>query len=144
MFNIADTDADMDMTRTRVSTDLCLAVKAFFDCEIQVIIFSTQKLMMYTEWNGKPAASLDEYIDEYSKIDPATCKTDCLKDVSKICPKDVDGEEMLTVFFKCPSWETAPGPAYYCQQQLEGRFFNHSKLKVLGFAYILYVLCLTN
>ena len=96
---------------------------------------------MYTEWKGKPAASLDDYIQNVGEnvgqnvgeIDPATCKTDCLKDVSKICPKDVDGKEMLTVFFKCPSWEPAVDKlgnpvTNYCQQQLEGRFFNHSKL----------------
>ena len=85
---------------------------------------------MYSEWKGKQAASLDDYIQTVGEIDPATCKTDCLKDVSKICPVDVDDTEMLTVFFKCPSWETVLGPAYYCQQQLEGRFFNHSKLCV--------------
>ena len=89
--------------------------------------------MMYTEWKGKPSASLDEYIQTVGEIDPATCKTDCLKDVSKICPKDVDGKEMLTVFFKCPSWENPVdklGNPYYCQQQLEGRFFSHNKLCV--------------
>ena len=91
---------------------------------------------MYTEWKGQPAASLDAYIQtKPNEIDPATCKTDCLKDVSKICPKDVDGKEMLTVFFKCPSWENLEDKlgnpvTYYCQQQLEGRFFNHSKLCV--------------
>ena len=84
--------------------------------------------MMYTEWKGYPAASLDEYIQIVGEIDPAACKTDCLKDVS-ICSRDVDGKEKLTVFFKCPSWKTET-QAYYCQQQLEGRFFNHIKLCV--------------
>merc|ERR1719320_2449056 len=90
--------------------------------------------MTHTEWKGKPATSLDAYIaageidpatgEIVGEIDPGTCKTDCLKDVSKICPKDVDGKEMLTVFFKCPSWENPVDKlgnpvTYYCQQQLE-------------------------
>merc|ERR1712168_1780321 len=78
----------------------------------------TQKFMTYTEWNGTQSLSLDDYI-QTAGIDQAKCKTACLKDVSKICSKDVDGEEMLSVFFKCPSWEDTQGPAYYCQQQLE-------------------------
>merc|ERR1719419_30828 len=86
--------------------------------KIQVITFSTQKLMTYTEWKGAPSTSLDDYI-QTAGIDQAKCKTACLKDVSKICSKDVDGEEILSVFFKCPSWEDTQGPAYYCQQQLE-------------------------
>ena len=82
-----------------------------------VIIFSTQKFMTHTEWKGMSAHSLDEYIQE-SEIDPATCPTACLKDVSKIC---TTANETLTVFFKCPTWENE---TLFCQQALEGKFFN--------------------
>ena len=112
---------------------IVLALKEFLRelLKIQVITFSTQKLMTYTEWKGAPSTSLDDYI-QTAGIDQSKCKTACLKDVSKICSKDVDGEEMLSVFFKCPSWEDTQGPAYYCQQQLEGNFLIHSKLNFPG------------
>jgi len=93
----------------------------------------TQKLMTHTEWKGAPEASLDDYITNYAPdgVDLAKCKTDCLEDVSKICSKDVNGTETLSVFFKCPSWEdtgscmgmtpvlAGQGISCYCQQKLE-------------------------
>merc|ERR1719394_654720 len=81
----------------------------------------TQKLLTYTEWKGAPAASLNDYITNYAPdgVDLAKCKIDCLEDISKICSKEVNGTETLSVFFKCPSWDDAQGPTKYCQQQLE-------------------------
>ena len=92
--------------------------------------------MTHTEWKGAPAASLNDYITNYAPdgVDLAKCKTDCLEDVSKICSKDVNGTETLSVFFKCPSWEdtgscmgmtpvlAGQGISCYCQQKLEGTF----------------------
>ena len=109
------------------------------DSEIHVIISSTQKLMTNTEWKGAPAASLNDYITNHAPdVDLDKCKADCLEDMSKICPKDVDGNETLSVFFKCPSWEdvgscmgmtpvlAGQGKLCYCQQQLEGTFWIHT------------------
>ena len=112
----------------------CNPGKSFCDIEINVKIFSTQKLLTYTEWKGAPAASLNDYITNFAPdgVDLAKCKTDCLEDISKICSKDVNGTETLSVFFKCPSWEDAQGPTKYCQQQLEGKFLIHNKLEILG------------
>ena len=97
--------------------------------------------MTFGVWKGAPEASLDDYITNHAPdgVDLAKCKTDCLEDVSKICSKDVNGTETLSVFFKCPSWEdtgscmgmtpvlAGQGISCYCQQQLEGTFWIHTE-----------------
>ena len=94
-----------------------LFTKLFQSSKILIIIFSTQKMRTYTQ--GVEATSLDDYIQS-SGIDPATCPTNCLEDVSKICTNGTtEGNENLVFFYKCPTWED---DILYCHQALEGKF----------------------
>ena len=77
---------------------------------------------MITYTSGVEATSLDDYIQS-TGIDPATCPTACLEEVSKICingtTEDTGENDKLVLFYKCPTWED---DILYCHQALEGKF----------------------